>query len=98
MSRTIEHCGKRDDAQQNPEGQKYIHGDQQPPVCAHLFMTLKAPMLPAALGLCGNAKGYAARIWFERVQPGAMLFLHWLCQNNSASETGELPKLVLDCL
>jgi hypothetical protein len=40
------------------------------------------------------------RCWFlfDEMQPGAVLILHWFCQNNAASETCELPKLVLDCL
>jgi hypothetical protein len=32
------------------------------------------------------------------MQPGAMLFLYWLGQNNSAAKACELPKLVLNSL
>jgi hypothetical protein len=56
MSRTIEHCGKRDDAYQNPEGQKYIHGDQQPPVYAHLFVTSKRRCYRGRSGYAGTLK------------------------------------------
>jgi hypothetical protein len=56
VARTTEHCRKHDDAHHNPEGQKYVHSDQQPPVYAHLFITLKAPMLrkpPPRQSQCG---------------------------------------------
>ena len=56
IARTTEHCRKHDDAHHNPEGQKYVHSDQQPPVYAHLFITLKAPMLrkpPPRQSQCG---------------------------------------------
>jgi hypothetical protein len=43
MSRTIQQCGKHDDPQQNPKGQNHPHRDQQPPVYAHLVITLKGP-------------------------------------------------------
>jgi hypothetical protein len=31
------------------------------------------------------------------MQPGAMLFLHLFCRNNSAAKVCELHKLMLDC-
>jgi hypothetical protein len=34
----------------------------------------------------------------DEMQPGAMLFLHLFCRNNSAAKVCELHKLMLDCL
>ena len=48
--------------------------------------------------LCGNAKGQAASVWFERVQPGGVLLLHLLCRNSSAAKVCELLKLMLNSL
>jgi len=39
VARIAEHCRKHDDAHDNPDGQKYIYSDQQPPVYAHLAIT-----------------------------------------------------------
>ena len=34
----------------------------------------------------------------DEMQPGAVLFLHLFCRNNSAAKVCKLHKLVLDCL
>jgi hypothetical protein len=42
VARIAEHCRKHDDAHDNPDRQKYISRDQQPPVHAHLAIPLKS--------------------------------------------------------
>ncbi len=42
VARIAEHCRKHDDAHDNPEREKYVRNDQEPPVYAHLFIILKA--------------------------------------------------------
>jgi hypothetical protein len=44
IARISEHYRKRDDAHDNPQGQKRAHNDQQPLVYTHLVISLKAPM------------------------------------------------------
>ena len=39
IARTTKYCGKHDDTHHDPEGQKYIYSNQQPPVYAHLLIT-----------------------------------------------------------
>ena len=53
--------------------------------------------------MIGLRSGKAARVLrrlflFGGMQPSAVLFLHLFGRNNSASEVGELNKLLLDCL
>ena len=49
-----------------------------------------------ALRLCGRASRLRCWFLFDEARRWAVLFFHLLCQNNSAAETCELPKLVLD--
>jgi hypothetical protein len=48
--------------------------------------------------LCGNAKRLCCALLFDAMQPGAVLFPHLFCRNNSAPKVCELHKLMLDCL
>lgn len=50
------------------------------------------------LRLCGRASRLRRWFLFDEARRWAVLFFHLLCQDNSAAEACELPKLVLDCL
>jgi hypothetical protein len=48
VARIAEHCRKHDDAHDNPNGQKYIYRDPQPPIYAHLAYHPSKPILRTA--------------------------------------------------
>jgi hypothetical protein len=66
--------------------------------CSYSSQSCEARMNGSPWALQAIAGTLGRLLLFGGVQPGAVLFLHLLCRNNSAAKVCELHKLMLYCL